>query len=675
MAWIRRALSLIGCVAVAGLASVAMGATDPAGAFDGPGAPQRVVDTRPGQPTADGRLSGGGIRQSGSTLIVPIVGRAGVPGGVSAVALNVTVDGSTGAGFVTLWPCDQPRPTTSNLNYGVAATAAVMAISGLDPDGNVCVFVSGTTHVIIDVTGWFNPGEFVPLPAPKRLSDSRGDGVTTDGNDVGGGPRSPHFTQRLRIGGRGGVPSSVASVLLSVTVDQPTAPGYVTVYPCNRTLPVASNLNYVAGLTVANAVASALDSSGDVCIFNLGATHVIVDIIGWFPTGKMSPLTSPARLLDTRLAEPTFDGQFAGKGRRPGGGTLKLRIDGRAGVPANAGSVVLNITSVGAGAGFATVYPRGTDRPLASNLNYNRGQIVANAAIAKVGAQGDVCLFTSGASHVIVDVVGWLPGPAPAATGPDCPGQTIFPTFRLVALYGNDRAPGMGVFGLQSPEQAAVRAAAVADEWNGFDRPALPTFEFIATVVQASPGADGMYRARSTAEHVRSILNVARANGVYLIIDVQPGRSDFLTEVKVYEEFLKEPDVGIALDPEWRMSPTAVPGVQVGSVSAAEVNAVSAYVSEIVAANNLPEKIFVVHQFQQRMLPDRPAIVPRAGLSIIYHMDGFGSVGEKLATWSFTKTGPPFFNGFKLFYKEDRGLMSPAQVMALDPRPDLITYQ
>ena len=134
-------------------------------------------------------------------------------------------------------------------------------------------------------------------------------------------------------------------------------------------------------------------------------------------------------------------------------------------------------------------------------------------------------------------------------------------------------------------------------------------------------------------------------------------------------------DVGIALDPEWHVSQFSVPGQVIGSVTAAEVNKVSEYVAAIVAQGDLPEKLFVVHQFQERMIPDRPLIVPRPGLAITFHMDGFGAPNEKLATWDFVKTGPPFHNGFKLFYDEDRPMYRPDQVMALDPKPDLITYQ
>jgi hypothetical protein len=200
--------------------------------------------------------------------------------------------------------------------------------------------------------------------------------------------------------------------------------------------------------------------------------------------------------------------------------------------------------------------------------------------------------------------------------------------------------------------------------------------ELITTVAQASPGPDGTYSTPADATVVQKYLDAARRHRMLLILDFQPGRGDFLPQVKRYEQFLVQPDVGVALDPEWRMKPGQVPGRVIGSARAAEINAVSSYVAGLVAANRLPQKAFVVHQFTLPMLPDRTRIANRPGLAVIFHADGFGTQELKKGVYrTLALPGPPFHIGFKLFYKADTRTMTPAQAMALRPQPDLITYQ
>ena len=220
--------------------------------------------------------------------------------------------------------------------------------------------------------------------------------------------------------------------------------------------------------------------------------------------------------------------------------------------------------------------------------------------------------------------------------GPELPGggRVLLPHRRLVALYGNDRSAALGVLGEQPPDAAAARLAAVAEPYRAGDRAVLGAFELIATVATRAPGADGLYRAPSDPAFVQRYLDAARAHGLYLILDLQPGRSDFLTEARRYEEFLRQPDVGLALDPEWRMGPNQVPGDGVGQVSAAEVNAVLDYVAGLVAEELLPQKLVVVHQFQLRMVTDRDTLRAPPGLAVMIHMDGFGTHAQKLGTYA-----------------------------------------
>ncbi len=263
------------------------------------------------------------------------------------------------------------------------------------------------------------------------------------------------------------------------------------------------------------------------------------------------------------------------------------------------------------------------------------------------------------------------------ALGAELPrgGRLLFPYHRMVGLYGNARSPAMGILGEQPPEAAAQRAERVAAPFAVGGRKLLPTFELIVTVATRAPGPDGMYRSVSRPDEVQRYLDVARRHGLYLLLDIQPGRSDFLTEVRRYEQFLDEPDVGIALDPEWRMGPNGVPGQEVGSVDAAEVNRVVDYLAGIVRAHRLPQKLLVVHQFQQRMIRNRNAIKAPPELAVTFHVDGFGGRSIKLEKYESFLAPRPYAMGFKLFYDEDTNLYAPAEVLAFRVPPDLVTYQ
>ena len=391
--------------------------------------PQRLLDSRPTGGTDDGLFAGIGVRPSGSVVELQVAGRAGVPGDAESVALNVTADAALEGGFTTVFPCGSAVPNASNLNYAVGQTIANAVIARLGVDGKVCIYNFGATNLIADVTGYFPPGAFDALSQPQRLLDSRPTGGTVDGQFAGIGVRAAHSTLELTVAGRAGVPANAGAVALNVTVDAARGGGFVTVLPCGAALPTASNLNYVSGQTIANAVVARIGANGAVCFYTDGATDLIVDVTGVFPATTLNTLEAPRRLLDTRPGQSTVDGLFAGGGIRPAGGTVQLLVGGRAGVPIGASAVILNITAdAAAGDGFVTVHPTGTGRPNASNLNYRQGQTIANAAIARVGVGGQICLYTFGSTHLIVDVAGWLTGPAPATTGSPCPADPPPPT-------------------------------------------------------------------------------------------------------------------------------------------------------------------------------------------------------------------------------------------------------
>ena len=199
--------------------------------------------------------------------------------------------------------------------------------------------------------------------------------------------------------------------------------------------------------------------------------------------------------------------------------------------------------------------------------------------------------------------------------------------------------------------------------------------ELIAVVAAAHPGPGERYNLRQSDAVIRRYLKAARKAKALLILDIQPGRSDFFTETKRLRKWLKEPDVGLALDPEWRMAPGQIPGKVIGSVGAREVNATTAWLDQLVTRYKLPQKLLLIHQFTDDMVPENE-LKERKGLAYVLNVDGFGTQALKVAKYkSFAAQAKQFRRGFKLFYEEDLKMMTPAQVMRLNPRPDVIVYE
>jgi hypothetical protein len=254
-------------------------------------------------------------------------------------------------------------------------------------------------------------------------------------------------------------------------------------------------------------------------------------------------------------------------------------------------------------------------------------------------------------------------------------GREILPRFRLVAFYGAPQSDELGALGIGSPDQAGRRLERQARAFKRPGRPVLPVFELIAVVANGTPGGDGLYRTRQGDATIRRYLAAARRARALLLLDVQPGRADFLAEMEALEPYLREPDVGLALDPEWHVGPGEVPGKVLGSVDAGVVNAVSARLAEIVRERRLPEKLLVVHQFTANMVRDKRGLVARPGVELILDVDGFGTQAQKIGKYRELTRGERLPHGIKLFYREDTNLMSPREVLALRPQPQLIVYE
>jgi hypothetical protein len=254
-------------------------------------------------------------------------------------------------------------------------------------------------------------------------------------------------------------------------------------------------------------------------------------------------------------------------------------------------------------------------------------------------------------------------------------GRSIFPEHRVVGFYGAPQDDELGALGIGPPDQMARKLIRQARPYARETRPVIPAMELIAVIAANAPGEDGLWRTRQEDKVIDRYLRAARKHKALLLLDIQPGHADFLVEARRLEKWLREPDVGLALDPEWH-TPGAQPGTEIGSVTSQQVNAVSAWLTNIVREENLPEKLFVVHQFTADMIQGKELVKRRPGLEIVMNVDGFGDRPNKVSKYrEFLENEKRFHAGFKLFYKEDVNLMDPRSVLALRPPPDLVVYE
>ena len=326
-------------------------------------------------------------RPTFATVTAPIflpaggVFRVPVPPDAGAPALNVTAIRPQANGFVTVFPCDRPRPTASNLNYRAGDTTAAAVLVRPGANGEVCIFSSAATDLVVDLAGTLGDG-FVPVPTPRRLTDTRSTGRVAAG-DV------------LEIA----LPEGNA-VAVNVTAVRPSAAGYLTVFPCDEKLPTASNLNYGPGVTVANLAIVRPGSPGQACVYTSAETDLVVDLAGTF-TMTFVPQRAATRLTDTRRAAAVSPGEV-----------FQVLVG-------DAIAAALNVAAVApSGDGFVTVFPCGQPTPTTSSLNYRAGVSTANLVFVRPGSEGWVCITTSTPTDLVVDLAGafggdFVPEPSP----------------------------------------------------------------------------------------------------------------------------------------------------------------------------------------------------------------------------------------------------------------------
>ncbi len=281
---------------------------------------------------------------------------------------------------------------------------------------------------------------------------------------------------------------------------------------------------------------------------------------------------------------------------------------------------------------------------------------------------------------------GTIVRPCPAARWPV---RTVYPDAgallpfkRIVAYYGNFYSPRMGVLGEYPPDKVLAMLKAQAAAWAQADptTPVMLALDYIAVSAQGVPGRDGTYRMRMPPGQIEKAISMADQIHGLLFLDVQPGWSTVETEVPRLASYLKLPNVGLALDPEFALTEGKRPGAWRGTLNAADINFAAHFLAKLVQENHLPPKILVVHRFTQRMVTDFRAIKPLPEVEIVMDMDGFGTPPLKVVAYKdYIADQPVQFTGFKLFYKNDvkwgGRLMTPAQVLSLSPQPSYILYQ
>ncbi|MDH6137408.1 hypothetical protein P3T37_006840 [Kitasatospora sp. MAA4] len=357
-------------------------------------APTRVLDTRD---SATGRSWNFGSHFAGYGEKVLKLGGAGaaIPRGTTAVVLNLTVVNPATEGYLAAKPDDLLPPTSSNLNFTAGQTVPNLVTAPVDQDGSVYLWTNTDNFdVVADLFGYYSPqstGRFT-AQTPVRLLDTR--------SDAGGLPIGPDSTVSVQVAGQHGVPTDATAAVLNLTATAPSTGGFLTAFPSGSAKPTTSNLNFLAGTTIANQVIVPIGPDGKVTIYNhTGDTHAVLDLFGYYaPDGAdlYHPL-DPTRLLDTRGGPGIAAGQ-----------SVSVGVSGYGGAPADA--AVLNVTTTESDTpGYFTLYPHGIAVPGTSNLNFTAGETIPNQVTVPVGQNSEVDLYSfAGHSQAVVDLYGYF---------------------------------------------------------------------------------------------------------------------------------------------------------------------------------------------------------------------------------------------------------------------------
>lgn len=249
---------------------------------------------------------------------------------------------------------------------------------------------------------------------------------------------------------------------------------------------------------------------------------------------------------------------------------------------------------------------------------------------------------------------------------------------RLVAYYGHPSTGLMGVLGEYQPDELMDRLKEQTAEYSKLDpdRPAVPTIELIASVAQPVPGSDGLYVTQTPKKDVQTYVDLTKKNDALLLLDVQLGRATVMQEIELLEPYLKLPHVHLAIDTEYSVEDGEVPGQDLGEVDGPEIQEAVEYLDDLVERENIPDKLLMVHQFEDGIVTNKQAIKPTKNVQVALHADGFGGADAKAVKYELLVRDQPIqYGGFKVFYKQDEPVLEPRDVLRLDPAPAVVTYQ
>ena len=368
-----------------------------------------------------------------------MAGFFGVPSGATAVVVNVTAVNPAGVGHLSVYPAGQSPPTASNLDVTAGMVVANLVEVGLGTGGQISIFASTRSDVVVDLEGYVSgtapvgagSGLYDPLPSPLRICDTRANNGLAGLAGQCNGRAIAAGGHHVSVSVAAALPSAAIAVIANVTAVSPSGVGHLTVYPDGlATPPEASNIDYLAGQVIPNRVIVKLGSDGNIDVYSLKATNVIVDISGYYTaaggTGAVFvPAAAPLRICDTRANNGLAGTQAQCNGKPNSANPLgpnttrTVQVTGQPGVPTGAIAAVVNVTGV-----YPTqtthliVYPGGTP-PGTSDLDPAAGAVEPNLVVPTLSTSGSFTVYNyAGTINLVVDLTGWYENyPAPPSTG------------------------------------------------------------------------------------------------------------------------------------------------------------------------------------------------------------------------------------------------------------------
>lgn len=320
----------------------------------------------------------------------------------------------------------------------------------------------------------------------------------------------------------------------------------------------------------------------------------------------------------------------------------------------------------------------GRERPFGKTFGRRQFLQGSAGAAATVAGGGLILPHGAGAQESSLDIPPSQNLSTPAAPIGMRLDEGLLPDHRLIMYYGFPENPNMGILGEFPPEELLPKLLAQKAEYEAVssDRPWKAGIELIASVAQRDPGADGMYVADTDGRWLDMYTQFTEENDMFLLLDVQCGLKSPKEDYAGLERWMRYDHVHLAIDPEFHVLPGETPGIELGSITAADVTEAQEWCLMIANKYGTSRKMLLIHQFHVFSVEDKDQVKPMEGVDLVLNMDGWGPPWQKLETWGVVIQQQPIeFNGIKLFYRQDDPLMTPAEIMALEPTPDVINYQ